>query len=182
MARFIKASIIMGRNHIGKPLEHPLPHSLYWEDYFFDQRALISGRIPRKGCHVCGCIGHLAASCPKKFPQLQEQLSDSDSSSKDDLPGAVRVAQLPRSTRRNRSNHQLSRGRTANYGQSRGRTNGGEADWPTHPQSPNDWRPLGFQNQPSRDPSRSLHLNSRPFQIPGTPNFGFRDHRLVRRN
>lgn len=106
----------MGRNHIGKP-ELPLSfRSPYGEEYFFDPKALIAGKIPRRGCHVCGCIGHIAAQCPKKYPQLLNQLSDSDSSVNDVREKNVPRGNLPRTNRIPRNNQQLPRGRTnVNY-------------------------------------------------------------------
>lgn len=67
MARYIKASIILGRNRLG---DQPDNFDGYnsWTDYFFDARYLNDGPFPRgRGCHYCSRIGHQKNNCPERI-------------------------------------------------------------------------------------------------------------------
>uniref|UniRef100_T1KFS8 PAP-associated domain-containing protein n=1 Tax=Tetranychus urticae TaxID=32264 RepID=T1KFS8_TETUR len=58
MARYIKASIVLGRNRIGNQPENLKKYNS-WYDYFFDSQCLTDGAFPKgRGCHYCNRIGH----------------------------------------------------------------------------------------------------------------------------
>ncbi|XP_053203493.1 terminal uridylyltransferase 7-like isoform X2 [Panonychus citri] len=67
MARYIKASIILGRNRLGNQPDNFDGYNS-WTDYFFDARYLNDGPFPRgRGCHYCSRIGHQKNNCPERI-------------------------------------------------------------------------------------------------------------------
>lgn len=84
MARYIKASIVLGRNRIGNQPENLKKYNS-WYDYFFDSQCLTDGAFPKgRGCHYCNRIGHQKSNCPE-MPQNRGKNRDDYDKSKSNV-------------------------------------------------------------------------------------------------